>query len=252
MHSSQLSDFGISRVADSPDAFVLPSQTLAVGGSAAIIDGATYSALPSGSGINVASDGQASTIAAADATSISGVGEITQIDDNNGGFVLDGSVTLLPGGADATVSGTVYSAAPSGFGVLVSSDSDEFASYIEQGISGEAQGNGEGESYVIGIEGLSTGQATTVSGVMYSALPSGSGVLVVANGQSTTLELGPSPTRDSSDDVGSAATATGESGGDESVAPYTGGSTAQYNRLRSLAWIAHVSVLGVVGAYLVL
>jgi hypothetical protein len=252
LQSSQLSDFGISRVADNSDAFVLPSQTLAVSGSAAIIDGATYSALPGSSGINVASDGQTSTIAAAEATSIPGVGEITQIDDNDGGFVLDGSVTVLPGGTDATVSGTVYSALPSGFGVLVTNDSDEFASYIEQGISSEEQGSGEGESYVTGVESLSAGQATTVSGVVYSVLPSGSGVLVVANGQSTTLEVGPTPTVDSSDDEGSAATTTGGSGGDESVAPYTGGSTAQYSSLGSLAWIAHVSVLGFVGACLVL
>jgi hypothetical protein len=252
LQSSQLSDFGISRVADNPDAFVLPSQTLAVGGSAAIIDGATYSALPGGGGINVASDGQTSTIAAAEATNIPGVGEITQIDDNNGGFILDGSVTVLPGGANAIVSRTMYSALPSGFGVLVSSDSDKFASYIEQGISSEEQGSGEGESYIVGVESLSAGQATTVSGVVYSVLPSGSGVLVVANGQSTTLEVGPTSAGDSSNDECSAAIATDGSGGDESVTPYTGGSTAQYNCLGSLAWIAYISVLGVVGAYLVL
>lgn len=249
LQPSQLSDFGISTVADNPDAFVLPSQTLAVGGSAAAIDGTTYSALPGGSGINVASDGQTSTIAAAEATNVPGVGEITLIGDaSSDGYVLDGSVTVLPGGADATVSGTVYTALPSGFGVLVSSDSDDFAAYIEQGL----QGSDDGKSYIVGVESLSAGQATTVSGVVYSVLPSGSGVLVVANGQSTTLEIGPTPTGDNSEDEGSAATATGGPIADESVVPSEGGSAPQHSGLGTLAWIAYLSVLGAVGACLVL
>jgi hypothetical protein len=249
LQSSQLSDHGISTAVDNPDAFVLPGQTLAAGGSAAVIDSATYSALPGGSGINVASGGQTSVISAAEATNIPGVGEIRLIDDASGGYVLGGSIVVIPGGTDATVSGTVYIALPSGFGVLASSDADEFAAYIEQGLSGEDQGSGEGHNHIVGIEGLS-GQATTVSGVVYSVLPSGSGVLVVANGQSITLEIG--PTGDNSDDEGSVATATGGSDAGETVVPYTGGSASQTGVLSHLAWVACLGVVGVVGACLVL
>jgi hypothetical protein len=250
LQSSELSNFGISTVADNPDAFVLPGQTLTAGGSAAVIDSATYSVLPDGSGINVASGGQTSLVAAAKATNIPGVGEIISIDDASNGYVLGGSVTLLLGGTDATISGTVYTALPSGFGILAGSDADEFAAYIEQGLSGEQdQGSGGGENYIIGVEGLS-GQATTVSGIAYSVLPSGSGVLIDANGHLTTLEIG--PTGHNSDGGGSVATATGGSDADESVVPYTGDSASQTGTLGSVAGAAYLGVFGAVGACLVL
>jgi len=247
LQSSQLSDLGISTAADDPDVFVLPSQTLVAGGSAAIINGATYSALPSGNSVNVVSSGQTSVIAVAEASNIPGVGEIALIDEASDGYVLGGSVTVLPGGTEATVSGTVYTALPSGFGVLASSDSDDFASYIEQGLSGEDQASGGGENYIIGAEGLA-GQVATASGVVYSVLPSGSGVLVVASGQSTTFEIG--PTGDNSNSGGSNATATGGSDTNESVVPYLGSSAPQTGALGSLAWIVYLSVWGFLGACL--
>ena len=154
---------------------------------------------------------------------------------------------MLPGGTEATVSGTVYTALPSGFGVLASSDSDDFASYIEQGLSGEDQASGGGENYIIGAEGLA-GQVATASGVVYSVLPSGSGVLVVASGQSTTFEIG--PTGDNSNSGGSNATATGGSDTNESVVPYLGSSAPQTGALGSLAWIVYLSVWGFLGACL--
>lgn len=250
LQPSQFSEFVISTAANNPDAIVLPSQTLAVGGSAVTISGTTYSARPQGSGINVISDGQTSVIAAAEASSIPGIGEISSIDESTEGYVLDSSVTVLPGGADATISGTVYTALPSGFGVLVSSDSDDFAAYIEQGISGE--GNGDDESYIIGLDDLpAAGQATTVSGVVYSVLPSGSGVLVVANGQSTTLVIG--PTGGSDDAEGSSPTATGGADVTDTVEASTGGSSSlQSGAGKSWVSAAYLSVLALVGLCLIL
>jgi hypothetical protein len=103
-------------------------------------------------------------------------------------------------------------------------DSDDFASYIEQGISGsESDSNGDAP-YIIGGTALPSagGDAVTVSGVVYSALPSGSGILVVADGKSTTIEL--SSTSGGAPGRTTAATSTGgstSSGAEESKAAST-------------------------------
>jgi hypothetical protein len=212
VQASQLAGVGISTVAGSPGAYVLPAQTLTPDGSATVVSGATYSLLPENSGIQVASNGETSTVTIAKATTLPGIGEISVIDNVADGYVVDGSVTLIAGSAAATISNEVYSALPSGLGVLVADSNglDDFASYIEQGISGFESDSSSDAPYIIGGSALPSAgsDAVTVSGVVYSALPSGSGILVVADGESTTIGLA-SPT-DGSSNVESHATATSE------------------------------------------
>jgi hypothetical protein len=70
-------------------------------------------------------------------------------------------------GSAATISGTIYSALTSGLGVLVadSDGSDEFASYIEQGISGTELDSTGDTPYIIGSIALhpAGGDAVMVS-----------------------------------------------------------------------------------------
>ena len=221
VQASQLTSFGISTVSGSPEAYVLPSQTLAAGGAAAVISGATYSILPQGSSIQIVSNGQTSVVPISEATGIPGVGAISTVDTIAEGYVLDGSITVIAGGAAATVSGVVYSALPSGLGVVVDG-SDEFATYIEQGISGSGTGD---SPYIIGGTALPSagGAAVTVSGVVYSALPLGSGVLVVDDGKSTTIGI--SSTTGSSSTRQSSATTTGDRSTGRPDATATGGSS---------------------------
>jgi hypothetical protein len=231
VQASQLVGLGISTVAGSPGAYVLPDQTLIPDGSAVVVSGATYSALPENSGIQVASNGQTSIVAIAKATSLPGIGEINVVESVAGGYVVDGSVTVIAGGPAATISDVVYSALPSGLGVLVadSNGSDDFASYIEQGLSGSESESSNDAPYIIEGSALPSAgsDAVTVSGVVYSALPSGSGILVVADGKSTTIGLA-SPTGSRSNGE-THATATSEPTGNvnnESEAPDAGAASS--------------------------
>jgi hypothetical protein len=221
VQASQLASLGISTVSGSPGAYILPSQTLAAGGPDAVISGATYSILPQGNSIQIVSNGQTSTVAISEATNVPGLGQVSTVDTIAEGYVLDGSITVIAGGAASTVSGVVYSALPSGLGVVVDG-SDEFASYIEQGISGSGSGD---SPYIIGGTALPSagGDAVTVSGVVYSALPSGSGILVVDGGKSTTIEI--SSTTSGSSTKQSSATTTGDRSTGRPSAMLTSGSS---------------------------
>lgn len=228
----QLGTHGISTMSDRPDVYVLPEQTLVRDGPAIVISGATYSPLPHGGGINVATSGQTSSITITEPTNVPGIGGVgvAKGDKSIDGYVFDGSVTVIAGGAAATTSNTVYSALPSGFGVLVAGgcgSDDVLASYIAQGVGGNGvgeSGNGDhsciiGASSLLGVEG----SEATVSGVVYSALPSEAGVLVVASGESKTIALASIVGGTSGGQGG--ATATNDSidtGTEHSAAVYTG------------------------------
>lgn len=255
VQASQLASFGISTVSGSSEAYILPSQTLAAGGPAAVVSGATYSVLSQGSSIQIVSNGQTSVVAISEATNIPGLGQVSTVDTIAEGYVLDGSITVIAGGAAATVSGVVYSALPAGLGVVVDG-SDEFAQYIEQGISGSGSGD---SPYIIGGTALPSagGEAVTVSGVVYSALPSGSGILVVDDGKSTTIGIS-STTSDSSTRQSSAsttsdrssgrpdATATSGSSGDdteESAAPSTDAASSTASHLTKISGCVFAGVM---------
>jgi hypothetical protein len=283
LQASELAEFGIRTVAGSQGGYAFASQTLGIGGSAVVVSGATYSAVPQGSGaavVVVAASGESSStiaVAAGATTSIAGLGEVQVLDQPaRGVYVLDGSVTISAGGAPVTVSNTVYSALPSGFGVLVAAPgggggggdgNDDFAPYIEQGVSGSGSGSEEGgeqqqgESYIIGAEMGSGGNGadggggsvTTVAGVVYSALPSGSGVLVVADGTSRTVAVvgGPTGDADGGRDGPGRPTSTGnagEDGPDETVVAYAGTASSS---MGVVGWAGYLGVLLMVGTCLV-
>jgi hypothetical protein len=254
---SQLFGFGVNTLPGSEGGYLFTDQTLSVGGSAVVVAGATYSALPQGSGIAVAASGSSSIIAVTEATNVAGLGEVEVLDQAAGVYVLDGSVTVSAGGTPVTISNTVYSALPSGFGVLVVADGagDEFASYIEQGVSGGASDGQQGESYIIGAELLSesgAGSVITVAGVVYSALPSGSGILVVANGTSTTIAV--SSTGDGGSEGSGQPTSRESSDGsdsNESVVPFTGASSPGKYESKVVGWAVYLGFLMTVGMCLV-
>jgi hypothetical protein len=251
VQASQLASIGISTVSGSPEAYILPGQTLAAGGTAAVISGVTYSVLPQGNSIQVVSNGRTSVVAISEATGLPGISAISAVDTIAEGYVLDGSITLIAGGAASTVSGVVYSALPSGLGVVVDG-SDEFASYIEQGISGSGTGD---SPYIIGGTALPSagGNAVTVSGVVYSALPSGSGILVVDDGKSTTIGISSSSssTTSGSSSRQPSATATGGSdSGDaeQSAAPSTDAASSTASHLTKIsgclfAWVIALLIM---------
>lgn len=80
-----------------------------------------------------------------------------------------------------------------------------------------------------------------MSGIVYSALPSGSDILAISNGKSTIIEV--APTVHGNSEGENSMTATGGSRGDvnQSVAAYTGTSLSLVKRS---AWIHCVVVLG--------
>lgn len=238
---SELPANGINTVPEDSGVFILPSQTLQAGGSAAVIAGTTYTA--PGSNAAQASD-QPGLVAVTEATTLPGLGQVSAINpEGRDVYVLAGSITVTPGGAAATISGEIYSALPSGLGVVVSPSSgdgeDEFAEFIEQGVSGEEDGDDDG-SYVIGLEPDST-EPVTVSGVVYSVLPEGSGVLVVEGGRSTTVAV--VPTESATGDGGEDGDGEGE---DEGVVPFAGMASG----LECVGWGCYVLLLGVVGVCL--
>lgn len=249
--ASQLATLGISTVSGVTGAFVLPDQTLTADGSAVVVSGTTYSALPQGSGIEVVASGQTSVIPLSEATSIPGIGEVS-VADVTGGYVLAGSVTVQPGSPAATISGVVYSALPSGLGVLVTNSTDDFASYIEQGISGSDSNEDEDEPYIIGSDTSLTagGDSIIISGVVYSALPSGSGVLVVASGQSTTIGLTSTASASHNSNTQAPTTSeTSDTGAEESVVPST--SAANLGAGRSI-WPNAFVIVGLIAAAIML
>lgn len=240
LQASQLASYGISTVPNSPNAYILPAQMLATGGSAVVISAATYYAVPQGSGIGVAVNDQTSRIALPEPTNVPEIGQIDTTSTDV--YVLEGSITVRAGGAAATISNNIYSALPFGFGILVSSGggTDDFAAYIAQGIGA---GQDEG-SYIIGINDLSAPARleATVSGVFYSVLPSSSGILVVSDGESTTIEFALS-SKGSFAGEGSI-TATNGSGGvaHQSVVVYTGAASP---KIRHPALIQCLMLFGI-------
>ena len=184
---------------------------------------------------------ETSRVAITKPTIVPGIGEVGLIDDSSDDYVLDGSVTMFEGGAAATTSNTVYLALPSGFGVLAVSDagSDDFASYIAEGIAGTELDQSGSNGYIIGFDSSAALKASviTVSGVAYSAMPSGSGVLMVADGETRTIELAHTVSDGPGVVGGNTATTLTDSGHSnisQSAAVYTGASPS---RTWQPAWI---------------
>ncbi|KAK5125646.1 hypothetical protein LTR85_011920 [Meristemomyces frigidus] len=166
--------------------FVIGSQTASPGGPAVSSEGTVYSALPSGSGVQVVANGQTSTVQrSAGAT---GAVSPVQATANDGSSVyVVGSQTLSSAGSAVTVAGTTYSALSSGSGLVVAASGT--TSTILQGSAHSVIIPGaSGSAYVVGSQPITAGgSAATVSGTTYSALPSDSGLVVAASGATSTI-----------------------------------------------------------------
>jgi hypothetical protein len=100
------------------------------------------------------------------------------------GFAI-GTQTASPGGEAVTRGGSVYSALPSGSGLRVVADgqTSTITGAMLPGVA-VAQGSGSTDVYVVGDNTLAVGgPAITSDGNTLSALPAGSGVRIVASGQ---------------------------------------------------------------------
>lgn len=135
------------------------------------------------------------TIAAEGISSIQDVGAIDSVGDDSNAYVVGSRTTISANGPPVTIAGTVYSALPSGSNIIAAEEdsADEFASYINLGISGEqiSPEADDAEPNRVVPEALATivngQQAATISGTTFSVLPSDGGVIAVANGASTTI-----------------------------------------------------------------
>lgn len=97
--------------------FAIGTQTASPGGEALTQGFSTFSALPSGAGLQVIANGQTVTVPGASPAS----SPVVHAGGNNGEYVLEGN-TLAVGGQALTSGGATFSALPDGGGVLVVSD----------------------------------------------------------------------------------------------------------------------------------
>jgi hypothetical protein len=97
--------------------FAIGTQTASPGGAALTQSGSTFSALPSGAGLQVIANGQTVTVPGASPAS----SPVVHAGENNGEYILEGN-TLAVGGQALTSGGATFSALPDGSGVLVVSN----------------------------------------------------------------------------------------------------------------------------------
>lgn len=175
------------RPASSVTGFVIGSQTASPGGAAVTRGGSTFSALPSGSGLQVVANEKTNILP----TATSAVSSPVQLVDSDGEYVL-GDNTLTAGGQALTRDGTTFSALPSGGGVVavfnghtrtMSAAGSMITSNVQSGLS-DAQYIVEGKTLT------ASGTAVTIAGTAYYALPSGSGIAVVVDGKTSTASVG--------------------------------------------------------------
>jgi hypothetical protein len=183
---SSPSGFQVAEVADSEIGYVVGDKTLTAGGAVATSGGATFSALPSGGGVLVISDGQTSTVPATLPAGSSNV----QPGNSEGEYVFAGN-SLTAGGQAVTRDGATYSALPSNGGVQVISNGQTSTLLVSSPTGSESvqPGNSEGEYVAAGTTLTAGGQAITSNGATYSALPSNGGVQVISNGQTSTIPV---------------------------------------------------------------
>lgn len=181
--------FGATSAAPTPSVtgYAIGSQTATPGGAPVTHSGTIYSALSSGSGVQVAANGVTSTIVPAEA---SPSGASVQTISSGSAYVVSDH-TFSPGGSAVVQEGTTYSALPSGSGVVAAANgaSTTIASAGSNLITPIAlpAAAATTSGYVVGGQTVVVGgTALTEQGTTYSALPSGSGIEVAANGVTST------------------------------------------------------------------
>lgn len=169
--------------------FVIGTQTASPGGAPVTQGGSTFSALPSGSGLQVVANGQTKTIANVAAPGVTAA----QVKDSEIGYIV-GQNTLTAGGAAVTHDDSTFSALPSGGGIVVVSGGQTITvpATLPADAVGAASvqtGGSDGEYVFAGVTLTAGAQAMTSAGATFSALPSGGGVLVVSNGHTSTIPV---------------------------------------------------------------
>ncbi|OQN99984.1 hypothetical protein B0A48_14189 [Cryoendolithus antarcticus] len=182
-------------------ATLVAGSTLEPGSSAVVVGSTTFTALPGTSGIAVIAGGTTSTIVPVAASSAApAVGVTPSVIAANPAPASSATViagqTLVPGSSAVVVGSTTFSALPSGSGVAVVANGQTST------VVPSTAGSGSEPSVVaVGSGGAAASSATVIAGqtlvagssavvvgsTTFSALPSGSGVAVVADGQTSTI-----------------------------------------------------------------
>jgi len=112
---------GVVQRPDSEDEYLVGNDALTAGGSAITIEGSTFSALPSGSGVQVVnSGGQTRTETVVAVASIDS-SPVLSSEDGDENYVF-GSNTVSAGGQALAIDGTTFSALPSHSGIVVANE----------------------------------------------------------------------------------------------------------------------------------
>jgi hypothetical protein len=175
------------RPAESVTGFAIGTDIASPGGEAVTRGGSVYSALPSGSGLRVVAGDQ--TITITDAV-LPGV-VVAQHSGSDNDYVV-GDSTLTAGGPAITADGNTMSALPSGSGIRIAANGQTrivpAAAFTE---SVTLRSGDSGDEYVFAGNTLSAGgNALDLAHVTYSALESGSGIIMMAEGTTSTLSIG--------------------------------------------------------------
>ena len=161
--------------------------TLVASEPSVVVSGTTFSALSSGSGVVAVADGTSTTLTTLPPAGSTPPFRVPVAPKEDAKYVVQDGSTVTAGGQAVSVSGTTYSALPSNSGVVVVASGQ--STTLEAASLPTPQVQSSPDAYILGgsVTISAGGSAQTVSGTVYSALPSNSGILIVANGETTTL-----------------------------------------------------------------
>jgi len=175
------------RPAESDTGFAIGTEIASPGGEAVTRGGSVYSALPSGSGHRVVAGDQTSTI-----TDVVLLGvAAAQHSDSENDYVV-GDNTLIAGGPAITSDGNTISALPSGSGVRIAANGQTRTVPAAAFTKPVTLRSGDSEDkYIFAGDTLSAGgNALDLAGMTYSALKSGSGIVMMVEDTTSTLSVG--------------------------------------------------------------
>ena len=187
-------DDGPARPAPSITGFVVGSRTLTPGGAAFTQGGSTFTALPSGSGLQVVAQSETLRLDGVVPPGMFAVPGVVQRPDSEDGYLV-GNDAVSAGRSAITIGSETFSALPDGSGVQVVNEdgqtrTESVVAVASIDSSPLRSGEDDGQ-YVFGSNTLSAGgQALKIDGTTFSALPSASGIVVVSEGQTSTMSLG--------------------------------------------------------------
>jgi hypothetical protein len=182
------------RPAPSITGFVVGSQTLTPGGAALTQGGSTFTALQSGSGLQVIAQSETLRLDGVVPPGMFAVPGVVQRPDSEDEYLV-GNSAVSAGGSAVTIGRETFSALPGGSGVQVVNGNGQTRTESVVAVasvdSSPVRSGEDDDLYMFGGNTLSVGgQALTIDGTTFSALPSGSGIVVGSEGQTSTVSLG--------------------------------------------------------------